>query len=179
MPLAPMSDAPDGSGDSYPICERDGWIREDSTHLLLDPVLLVIAACELLECALIASAEQEKLAVGQDVLDELIEKSRPRADDLVVVEPSEPADDVAADRLQAPVKLDEDVLLALEVVVQRGLGDVEALGDLAQGRLVVTLFVEQRQRDLQNALPRVAGPWKLRSVFRHAPTLLDGRQVRR
>jgi hypothetical protein len=37
----------------------------------------------------------------------------------------------------------DDVFLGREVVIERGLGDAEALGDLAQRGLVVTLLGEQ------------------------------------
>ena len=48
-----------------------------------------------------------------------------------------------AESMEAQVQLEEDVFLALEVVVERGLGDVESLGDLPQRGLVVALLVEQ------------------------------------
>ena len=64
-----------------------------------------------------------------------------------------------AERVEAQVQLEEDVLLALEVVVERGLGDAESLGDLAQRGLVVALLVEQLERDVEDALAhRPAGP---------------------
>src|SRR6266496_24098 len=50
----------------------------------------------------------------------------------------------------------DDVFLGLEVVVQRCLGDIEPLGDLAQRRLLVALLGEQRDRDLLDACPGVA-----------------------
>ena len=61
--------------------------------------------------------------------------------------------------MQPHVQLQEDVLLALEVVVQRGLRDLQPLGDLPQRRLVVALLVEQLQRDVEDPLARrPAGP---------------------
>ena len=47
----------------------------------------------------------------------------------------------------------DDVFLGLEVVVQRCLGDAEALGDLAQGGPLVALLGEQLQRDALDAGP--------------------------
>ena len=54
------------------------------------------------------------------------------------------------------MQLQQDVLLALEVVVERGLGDAQPLGDLAQRGLVVALLVEQLERHVQDALAHLA-----------------------
>jgi len=47
----------------------------------------------------------------------------------------------------------EDVLFGLEVVVERGLGDAEAVGDLAQAGAVVALVDEQVEGDVEDAIP--------------------------
>jgi hypothetical protein len=47
----------------------------------------------------------------------------------------------------------EDLLLGLEVVVERRLGHAEPVGDLAQGGLVVAALAEQLQRDRLDPLP--------------------------
>jgi len=60
--------------------------------------------------------------------------------------------------VEAQVQLEEDVLLALEVVVERGLRHPETIGNLAQRCLVVALLVEQLERDVEDALPRQPPP---------------------
>ena len=44
----------------------------------------------------------------------------------------EPLERLTAERVQAQMELEQDVLLALEVVVERRLRDAESLGDVAQ-----------------------------------------------
>ena len=85
---------------------------------------------------------------------------------------------LAAERVQAQVELEEDVLLALEVVVERRLRDAEPLGDLAQRGLVVALLVEELEGDVEDPLARLAaGPAGTCSVCSMTRILLDGRQV--
>jgi hypothetical protein len=49
----------------------------------------------------------------------------------------------------------DDVFLRLEVVIQRGLGDAELLGDLAQGCLLVALLGKQLEGKLAQPRPGV------------------------
>ena len=75
--------------------------------------------------------------------------------------------------MQPQVQLQEDVLLALEVVVERGLRDLQPLGDLAQRRLVIPLLVEELERDVEDALAgRPPGPASASTLFRHSPANL-------
>jgi hypothetical protein len=64
-----------------------------------------------------------------------------------------PGDDVVDGQRQVAVDAGEDVFLALVVVVERGAGDLEALGDLAERRLVVAAFGENVEGRLVDALP--------------------------
>ena len=57
-----------------------------------------------------------------------------------------------AEAVHAHVEGDEDVLLALEVVVDRGLRETELGGDLAKRCLGVPLAGEQVERDVEDAL---------------------------
>jgi len=85
--------------------------------------------------------------VGDDRL-ERVDDLRPcRGRQGVVPEGVQLVEQVGAERVQAQVQLEEDVLLALEVVVERRLGDTQALGDLAQRGLVVALLVEELEGD--------------------------------
>jgi hypothetical protein len=49
----------------------------------------------------------------------------------------------------------EDVLLGAEVVVQRGLGHTEPVGDLTQRRLLVPVLGEEFQGDVEDSRPGV------------------------
>ena len=57
--------------------------------------------------------------------------------------------------MQAQVQRDQDVLLGGEVVVDRGLGEAERLGYLAQRGLVVALLDEQVEGDVEDPLAGV------------------------
>ena len=50
------------------------------------------------------------------------------------------------------MELEEDVLLAREVVVEGCLCGTQPLGDLANRGVLVALLVEQLERDVENAL---------------------------
>jgi len=63
----------------------------------------------------------------------------------------------------------DDVFLRLEVVVERGLGDAKALGDLPQRGPLVPLLSEELERDLLHPRPGVTAPPRVRGlVHRHA-----------
>src|SRR5690348_14435017 len=67
----------------------------------------------------------------------------------------------------AEVILDQaghDVFLGLEVVIERGLGDVEPFRDLPQRGLVITLLGEQLQSHGLDALPGVRAGVRLLSL---------------
>ena len=90
-----------------------------------------------------------------DLIDEVVEQLRPGVGALLsVLEALEPLERLAPERVQAQMQLQEDVFLALEVVVERGLRACEPLGDFAQRGLVVALLVEQLERDVEDALAR-------------------------
>jgi daunorubicin resistance ABC transporter ATP-binding subunit len=57
--------------------------------------------------------------------------------------------------VQAKVQRDQDVLFGGEVVIDRGLGEAERRGDLAQRGLVVALLDEQVQGDVEDPLAGV------------------------
>jgi hypothetical protein len=57
--------------------------------------------------------------------------------------------------VQAQVQRDQDVFLGGEVVVDRGLGEAERLGYLAQRSLVVALLDEQVEGDVEDPLAGV------------------------
>ena len=118
---------------------------------------MALVVLERLERVLVALVQQEQLAVGEHLIDELIEQLRPGRCRLGS-SPScvELIEQLAPELVQPQVQLEEDVLLALEVVVERRLGDAEPLGDLAQRRLVVALLVEELERDVEDPLARLA-----------------------
>ena len=62
----------------------------------------------------------------------------------------------------------EDVLFALEVVVEGGLGDAQLLGDLPQAGAVVALGHEEVEGDIENALAGGVG------IVRQGPALGPG-----
>jgi hypothetical protein len=67
------------------------------------------------------------------LVDEVVDQSRPRVcTGLSILEALELLEYIASKRVEAQMELEEDVLLALEVVVERGLGGSEPLGDVAQ-----------------------------------------------
>ena len=110
-----------------------------------------------LERAAVALVEQEQVLVLRDRVDELVEQRGPRGGQRVgIVERSELFERLPPERVQPQVELEEDVLLAREVVVERRLRDAEPVGDLAQRGLVVALVVEELERDVEDPLPRVA-----------------------
>ena len=98
--------------------------------------------------------QQKQIAVGKHLIDEPIEQARPQID-LVGILP-QLLEDTTAERVQPQVQLKQDVLLALEVVVERGLGDPQPLGDLPQRGLVVALLVEQLERHVQDPLAHLS-----------------------
>jgi hypothetical protein len=59
---------------------------------------------------------------------------------------------VAAELVQAQVERHEDVVLGFEVVVERGLGDVQAFGYLAQAGAVEALLGEEFEGDIEDAV---------------------------
>ena len=78
----------------------------------------------------------------------------------------------------AEVVLDQaghDVFLGLEVVVQRGLGDVEPFGDLSQRGLVVALLGEQFQGDRLDPLSGVVAGVRLAGLGHRVPRLPPSR----
>ena len=72
--------------------------------------------------------------------------------------------------VQAQVQRQEDVLFALEVVVEGGLGEAQRVGDLAQRRLVVAVLGEQVEGDVQDALPGVEPRWPAVRLASARPT---------
>jgi hypothetical protein len=71
---------------------------------------------------------------------------------------------------------DEDVFLGLEVVVERGLGDVQLLGDLAERGLVVALLGEEVEGDDLDPVAGVASPVMRRCSRAHGFSPARGRR---
>jgi hypothetical protein len=154
---------PDRARHANPPCKGNGGTREEPAQLLLDVavrLLMALALLKLLEGVAVALVEAYELPVADDLVDELVEESRPCVcENLSVAEVPDPLEDVPAEPVEPEVELEEDVLFMLEVVVERRLRDPESVGDLAQRGLVVALIVEQLEGDVEDALPRGAsGP---------------------
>jgi hypothetical protein len=98
---------------------------------------------------------QQQVPVIGDLDDELVKQARPRRGlRLPAVQARQLLEHPAAERMELQVELEEDVLLAGEVVVERCLGGAEAFGDIPQRRLVVALLGEQLERDLEDPFTR-------------------------
>jgi hypothetical protein len=99
--------------------------------------------------------ERHQRAVLGELGDEAVDQPRPSGRALrTVVKRFQFVQDPLADRVQAEVQLEQDVRLALEVVVERGLGRAQALGDVAQRGLVVAVLGEQLECDVEDPLAR-------------------------
>src|SRR5579875_37006 len=191
-------DRADRARHPHPAVEWDGGAREKATELLLDVVVLgavALVVAQMLERAVVALMQEHELAVLDHLVDEPIDDARPCVGaGLLVLELVESLERLATEGVQTQMELQEDVFLALEVVVERGLRDAEPLGDVAQRGLVVALLGEQLEGDVEDPLARRAacraagarlrGRVRLRTRAplrrcrsRHAPILLDGRQV--
>src|SRR4030095_16224521 len=81
----------------------------------------------------VALIDEEEVSVREEELDQGVQEAGPRRDDGLVVESFELLEGVPPDRVKPQVQLEEDVLLALEVEVERGLGDAERLGRCGEG----------------------------------------------
>ena len=101
----------------------------------------------------VALMEKEEPAAGGDLIDDAVEKGQPRraarwlASELGGRRPHQV--------VHPHVQRHEDVLLALEMVVEGGLGHPQALGDLAKRGRVVALLHEELEGDVENPF---AGP---------------------
>ena len=94
---------------------------------------MALVVVQLVERVVVALVEEDQLAVARELVDEADREPWPGVRALLVVlEVLEVIERLAAERVEAQVQLEQDVFLALEVVVERGLGDAEPLGDLAQ-----------------------------------------------
>ena len=101
----------------------------------------------------IARSDDQPSVQAEHLIDEAVEQFRPRVRALLsVFERVEPREGLAPERVQAQVELEQHVLLALEVVIERRLRRAQPLGDVTQRGLVVTLLGEQLERDVEDAL---------------------------
>ena len=173
-----------GGRHSHPPDQRDRRIGQQPAHLTFEVFVLggvVLAVLQLFERVVVALVEQEEIAVGDDLVDELVEQLHPRPG-LVSsrIDVAEAVEHVTPELVQPHVQLKEDVLLALEVVVQRGLRDLQPLGDLPQRGLVVALLVEQLQRDVEDPLTRrpAGSPAAGTLLLSQLRILLDNRLAR-
>ncbi len=163
----------------HPPLEWDDRTLKDAAELLLDVLVLgpmPLVVLELLQGVVVSLVEEDELAVVYDLVDEVVEESRPgvcaRAS---VLEVPEPLKRLPAKRMKSQVKLKQDVLLAFEVIVERCLCGAKPLSDVAQRRLVVTLLGEQLERDVENALTRRGAgllALSLFSISRASPLLV-------
>jgi hypothetical protein len=102
---------------------------------------------------LVALVQDEQLAVGLHRVHEPAQHGGPARRPCLRCQLLE---DGPGQFVQAQVQRDQDVLFGGEVVVDRGLGEAERLGDLAQRGLVVALLGEQVQGDIEDPLAGVA-----------------------
>ncbi len=129
---------------------------------------------QLLEGGLVPLVHEEDLALGQHLAGDLVDQLTPLLEgDRLVPHAQE---GLLAELVDAHVQRQEDVVLGLEVVVQRGLGDAEAFGDLAQAGAVEALLGEEVERHIEDALAGVdvggsvggggcgGGSWSARSA---------------
>ena len=111
---------------------------------------VVLFPMERLEGGLIPLMEEEDLAVGQHLIDDLGRADRPSAPGVGSCSPSS-AECVEAELVQAQVQRHQNVFLAGEMVVERRLGYPELLGDLPERRLVEPLLDEQVECHIEDA----------------------------
>jgi ABC-2 type transport system ATP-binding protein len=157
-------DGTDRRCHTHPLFQRDVAAGEDPAKSPLDVLVLRVVASvagDLLERSLIARVNEEQLLVLEDPCDERVDEARPRGRDGGIVVEVEARDDVLTECVQAKVKRKQDLLLALEVVVERSLRDAEAFRDLPKRRPLVSPLVEQVEGDVEDPLPRrlTATPW--------------------
>ena len=88
--------------------------------------------------------------MGQHLVDHLVEQLAPVLEGHGLV--AEAVEGVLAEVVHAHVEGQEDVLLALEVVVEGRLGDAQLFGDLPQAGAVVALGQEEVEGHIENAL---------------------------
>ena len=93
---------------------------------------------------------EEELALGQHLVDHLVEQLAPKLESHGLV--ADAVEGVLAEVVEAHVEGHEDVLLALEVVVEGRLGHAQLFGDLSQARAVVALGQEEVEGRVENAL---------------------------
>ncbi len=143
-------------------------------------------AVQLVQGDLVALEQHEQSPVPEYLVDQPIEDLRRPLERHV--RRVDPAQGSASELVETQVELDQDVLLAGEVVVDRRLGEAQPLGYLAQRGLLVALLGEQLQGDVEDPLacgvllcepfagiglgPRI-GPG--RRHLRPCPILLDNR----
>src|ERR1035441_1661246 len=126
------------------------------------------------------------------MVDEVVDQGWPRIDPrLPILQVVELVERFAPEGMQAEMELQQDVRLALEVVVERGLRGPEPLGYVAQGGLVIALLGEEFERNVKNPLACGRGRFRCGSRSRwsgragrmlcrpsgHVHSLLDDRQV--
>ena len=145
----------DRGGHLHPVPQRHPCVRQDPAELVLDVLVLgvVVLAVQLLEGRLVALVHEEELALGQHLVDDLVQQRAPllERDGLV----PHLHERVPAGLVQAHVQRQQDVVLGGEVVVEGRLGDAQLLGDLPQARAVEALLGEEVEGRIEDALPGV------------------------
>ena len=117
--------------------------------------------------------QDEQLAVGQHHVDQPAQHRGPSRWPCFRCQLLE---DGPGQFVQAQVQRDQDVLFGGEVVVDRGLGEAERLGYLAQRGLVVALLDEQVQGDVEDPLAGVTFAGVPASVGRGRPAVAAERR---
>ncbi len=122
-------DRADRARHSHAVVERDRGALEKPAELLLGVTALSSVALvvgERLERAMVALVQKDELAVVDHLVDEVVDQRGPCVNSgLPVLETAELVECLASERVEAQMELQEDVLLALEVVVERGLRGAE------------------------------------------------------
>ena len=114
---------------------------------------VVLRSVQLLECGLVALVHEEQLALDEHLVDQLVEQLAPEGEGDGLVAHLEQR--LLAELVHPHVQRQQDVVLRLEVVVERRLGDAEALGDLAQAGAVEALLGEEVESHIEDALAGV------------------------
>jgi len=121
-------------------------------HVLVLGLVVLSPIADLSEGVLISSMEEKELAVRDHLVDELVEQARPGINSLRVANVTQAIKHVMTKGMEAKIECEEDIFLALEVVVKGSLRKADLVGDLSQRRLVVTMLGEQIESNVQYSL---------------------------
>jgi hypothetical protein len=166
--------------------ERDARTGEQLAQALLELFVLAavaLAVLKVLQRGRVPLVQEDQLAVGQHLIDEVVEQAGPGRGALGALRDRlDSVEDLPPDLVEAEVQLDEHVLLALKVVVERRLRRAEALGDVAQRGPLIPALREQLEREVEDLLTRLLAVSPSTVVLgcglaHDGFSLLDGRQA--